>query len=213
MWLAYTISIILLAFIAAFFFIWFNRNPIRNPPLQNGIIVSPADGRILYVKDFRAGDCPISRKFTMDVRLEELGQLQAFSEGVCLIGIYLSPFDVHVTRAPISGRVILTEHFIGQLFSRTLLGFKTADERATCVIKGNEGVTVAVIHMAAYFVRRVIMGIRKNSQVTMGERIGKIRLGSQVDIVLPKNLGNTIIVKPGDRVKAGESIIATFNQA
>ena len=212
MWLGYATPIILLTCMAAFLFIWFSRNPDRSPPLKNGIIVSPADGRILYIKEFRAGDCPVSRKFTMNVRLEELKDVKAFSHGASLIGIYLSPLDVHVTRAPISGRVILRGHIIGQLFSKTLLGFKTADERATCVIQGNEGITVGIVHMAAYFVRRVILSIGTDSHVSIGERIGKIRLGSQVDIVLPKDFEYSIIVKAGDRVKAGESIIATLNQ-
>lgn len=213
MFLLYIPVIISLAIGAAFFVLWFNRDPERHPPEKTSAIISPADGRVLYVKVFSAGELPVSKKFSMDVRLHEFKELEGFARGGFLVGIYLSPFDVHITRAPISGRVIYTEHTVGQLFSRTLFSLKTADERGTCVIKGDDGITVGVVQMAAYLVRRVILSVQDNAQVNIGQRIGKIRLGSQVDLVLPASGDVSVVVRAGDRVRAGESIIATRNHA
>jgi phosphatidylserine decarboxylase len=206
-----TISVVIV--LAFFFLLWFNRDPKRQPPLREGIIVSPADGRILYIKQFEAGDLPVSRKFSLDIRLEEVKHLQDFLEGSILIGIYLSPFDVHVTRAPITGRVVLAKHTMEQLFLRSVLALKTADERAVCAIQRDDGLTVAVAQMAAYLVRRVILSVQDNEYVEIGQRIGKIRLGSQVDLVLPRRSDVCVIVRPGEKVTAGETIIATFSHA
>lgn len=192
------------------FLIWFNRDPERLIPFQsesvNKEILSPADGRILYVRGIRAGDTPVCRKFKREVLLSELDG-DFVSSGNIVVGIYLSPFDVHVTRAPISGHVTLIKYRKGNLFSSDLLRFATNDEMSLSVITGNE-IKVAIVQMAAYLVRRVVLNIKEKDVVAIGSRIGKIKMGSQVDLVIQKQANLTILVKPGDKVRAGQSIIA-----
>ena len=192
---------------------WFNRDPDRSPPKSTNeeLIVSPSDGTVLYIKQFQSG-VPIANKFKLQIPLDELKDIDAFEKGCTLVGIYLSPFDVHVTRAPISGKVTLVKSYTGQLFSRKLLAFTTVDERGTIVIEGNR-ITVGVVHMAAYLVRRVILNVRTDQSIGIGERIGRIRMGSQVDVVLPFSDIMEIPIKPGDRVRAGESVLAIWRIA
>lgn len=205
-----------LASLAVFFLVfWFNRDPERHVPAPAGrsiSIVSPSDGRVLYVRQFQPESLPTPRKFNTDVYLSELDKIAAFPNGGFLIGIYLSPFDVHVTRAPISGRVTLSEHQEGHFFSKALFDLKTRDERSTCIIEGN-ALTVGVVQMAAYAVRRVILTIKAGSEVQVGQRIGKIKMGSQVDLILSHDERLRILVKPGDKVRAGETVVTVLDKA
>ena len=188
------------------FILWFNRNPKRFPPTSN-VIVSPADGTVIYVKEVKPGVKPTPQKFGKDIQLDELNGINLFSNGFYIIGIYLSAWDVHVTRAPISGRIISIRNKRGRLFSKSLFHFKTLDERSTCIIQGVDN-TVGVVHMAAYLVRRIVLSVEAWKAVRIGEPIGKIRLGSQVDLIISQ-IDNIIVkIKAGDRVRAGESIVA-----
>lgn len=205
-----------LASLAVFFLVfWFNRDPERRVPatIDHSIsIVSPSDGKVLYIRQFQPESLPTPRKFNTDIYLSELDKIAVFSNGGYLIGIYLSPFDVHVTRAPISGRVILSEHQKGHFFSKALFGLKTHDERNTCIIEGT-GLTVGVVQMAAYVVRRVILTVKAGSEVQIGQRIGKIKMGSQVDLIVSHDERLRILVKPGDKVRAGETVITVLDKA
>ncbi len=191
------------------FLLWFNRDPERDPPSDINVVVSPADGTIIYVKSFRASESPVPTKFGRKVHLEELDKHRLFPSGGHIIGIYLSPFDVHVNRAPISGKALIVERRSGKLFSKRLFGLKATDGRNTLVIEG-DGIRIGVVQMAAYLVRRVILDVESSAYLKIGERIGKIRLGSQVDLILSDAVGLRILVKPGIKIRAGESIVATF---
>jgi phosphatidylserine decarboxylase len=114
---------------------------------------------------------------------------------------------VHVTRAPLSGNVTFIRYRRGHLFSRELLRFMTIDEMSTCLIKGDT-ITVGIVQMAAYIVRRVVLNVQKGDKVEIGSRIGRIKMGSQVDLILTDCAGLRILTKPGDRVRAGVSVIA-----
>jgi phosphatidylserine decarboxylase len=201
--------------ITALFFFWFNRDPDRHPPTRNNnnnnnnIIVSPADGTVIYVEHFEVGSLPVPKKFGKEIHLEKFDSLKSFDSGGHIIGIYLSPLNVHVTRSPISGDILFTGYCSGAFFSKKLLGFKTVDEMTMCIIQGN-GIIAGVVQMAAYIARRAVLYVRSDEHVNIGERIGKIRLGSQVDLILPCKTALSIIAKPGSKVRAGESIIATF---
>jgi phosphatidylserine decarboxylase len=211
----------LLAGAISLFLIWFNRDPERQGPLSTlsmpsssatnnyKLIVSPSDGKVLYIRKFNSGRVPISRKFKMEVALNELKDTAIVSSNSScyLIGIYLSPFDVHVTRAPISGKVTFVHYRKGHLFSRELLRFMTIDEMSTCVIK-SDSITVGIVQMAAYVVRRVVLNIHEGDELEVGSRIGRIKMGSQVDLILTNHAGLRILTKPGDRVRAGVSVIA-----
>jgi phosphatidylserine decarboxylase len=188
------------------FIVWFNRNPSRFPPANN-VIVSPADGTVIYVKEVKPGVKPTPQKFGRDIQLDELNGINLFSNGFYIIGIYLSAWDVHVTRAPISGRIISIRNKRGRLFSKGLFHLKTLDERSTCIIQGVD-TTVGVVHMAAYLVRRIVLNVETCKAVRIGEPIGKIRLGSQVDLIISQIDRIIVKIKAGDRVRAGESIVA-----
>ena len=200
------IIVVIVAYIL--FIIIFNRDPERFPKNTKNAIVSPADGKVIYVKKISSNTPPIVHKFNKDIPLTELNEIDEFINGVYYhIGIYLSPFDIHVTRTPISGKVLLVSHIIGNFFSKDLLKLKTIDERYTCIIK-NIDITVGVIHMAAYLTRRIVLYIYQNQNVKIGQRMGRIKLGSQVDIIISCKKNIQVILKRGDKVKAGESIIA-----
>lgn len=203
-------TIVLTLALTVCFLLWFRRDPDRQPPRKNNIIVSPADGTVIYVERFEAGNLPVPKKFGRKNELGRFGDFKtAFDNGGHIIGIYLSPFNVHVTRAPISGCVLFTGRRAGKLISKKLLEFKTDDEITLCIIQGN-GVIVGVVQMAAYIARRALSYLESHQHVNIGERIGKIRLGSQVDLIVSDKTGMRIIVKPGNKVRAGESIIAAF---
>jgi phosphatidylserine decarboxylase len=92
------------------------------------------------------------------------------------------------------------------------LNFKTTDEQVICIVD-NGKINVVIVQMAAYMIRRVISYVQKGEEVTTGQRIGRIKFGSQVDLVLPNRKDLDIIVKPGDRLKAGETIVAILYSA
>jgi phosphatidylserine decarboxylase len=213
--LLYPIVALIVTFVVAtgiWFLASFNRDPERNPPAKDNVIVSPADGRIIYVERFESGCIPAPRKFGKEIHLKELVDLNAFPNGGHLIGIYLSPFDVHVVRAPVAGRVVFTSHWSGHFFSKEWSAFKwITDERRTSIIEGKD-TRVGVVQMAAYLVRRVILYVRINRTVKLGERIGKIKLGSQVDLILANEAGLNIVAECGSKVRAGESVVAVFKQ-
>jgi phosphatidylserine decarboxylase len=204
-----------LASAIVFFIFWFNRNPDRSYPdffmkeleAKDRLILSPSDGRVLYIRKFSPGSVPVSTKFKKEFAITELEDTHLVDMKKLVIGIYLSPFDVHITRAPISGSVTLTKFRKGRFFSRNLVRFTTLDEMSTCVIKGRI-TSVAVVQLAAYAVRRVVLDINIGQTVVSGDRIGKIRMGSQVDLVLEDHEALQIFVKPGDKVRAGQSLIA-----
>jgi len=173
------------------------------------LIVSPADGRIIYVKSFDRDEPLVSLKFGREIHLEEIGA-GFFPTGVYLMGIRLSPLDVHVNRSPIDGKVRMVKHRPGRLVSLSPPGLLEESERNSLIIE-NEAMTVAVIQMAAYLVRRTVVRVREGVQVRLGEKIGSIRLGSQVDLVIPREPGIRVRVGPGMSVKAGESVVATFD--
>jgi phosphatidylserine decarboxylase len=198
---------LLISFIIIWFHKWFNRDPERYPPKKDKVIVSPADGKIIYINYFEPGSMPVITKFSKKINSKDLIDNKVFLKGGYIIGIYLSPFDIHVTRAPVSGKVIFIKRNIGQISSKELFKFRYAEESSACILKG-DGINVGIIQMAAYIVRRVLLYLEKNEEVRIGQRLGRIKMGSQVDLILSNGPGINIIVKPGDKIRAGETIVA-----
>ena len=175
-----------LVFIAAIFFVlaaficYFFRNPNRQIPAGNNLVVSPADGKVVKISR-RADEQTIS--------------------------IFLNIFNVHVNRSPIAGELENLEYKRGK--------FKVAyDEEASRVneqniltIKG-QGIRVVVRQVAGLIARRVICWTRPGDPLKRGELFGLIRFGSRVDLVLPGNV--RILVKVGDQVKGGSSILGDY---
>ena len=187
----------------------FYRDPERTPPTMPGAIVSPADGLVIYVHRVDAGVIPDGTKRGHPHRLEELTGTALESDAASVIGIAMSFLDVHINRAPIAGRVALLRHVPGRFASLKDRDKVFENERRTTVIR-QPGMEVAVVQIASRLVRRIVPFVDAGQEVGLGARIGVIRLGSQVDVVIPASA--SVKVRAGDRVRAGESVIATASQ-
>lgn len=185
----------------------FYRDPERRPPDGDDVIVSPADGSVVYIRRAEGGVLPVSHKFLRDYPLEELTRTRLHTGDALVIGISLSLLDVHVNRAPTSGRIAFQRHSPGRFGSLKRPEMVFENERATIVIE-RAPLQVAVVLIASRLVRRIVTFLEEGEDIAMGERIGVIRFGSQVDVVIPADAGLAVTVAEGDRVVAGESIIA-----
>jgi phosphatidylserine decarboxylase len=190
----------------------FYRDPERTRPDRDDVIVSPADGRVIYVREVEGGQLPVSDKHGRRYTLEELTKTPLKHETATVIGISLSFLDVHVTRVPISGRVAIHRHAPGRFGSLRRLEMIFENERSTVVIERNE-LQVAVVQIASRLVRRIVDFVTEGDHVKIAERLGVIRFGSQVDLVVPVRPGCTVRVRSGDRVRAGETIVAELPPA
>ncbi len=185
----------------------FFRDPERQPPAVDGAVLSPADGEVTYVLRSKAGMLPTSTKHGRAYRLEELTQTGLrFGEAI-VVGVAMSFLDVHVNRVPIGGRICLRKHVAGGFDSLRRGDALFSNERATTLIE-HDGFQVAVVQIASRLVRQIVGFVNEGDRVVAGQRLGMIRFGSQVDLVIPVRDDLQIMVRPGDRVRAGESIIA-----
>jgi len=205
-------------------FFYFFRDPARIAPKGNNI-VSPADGTVIYIKNIKAGEIPIAVKNGNKIKLEEISKTDIggeFSNGY-IIGIFMSLFDVHVNRSPIAGVVENVNYFSGINFTMARMtlnkllrkkeifqdnGYLLQNERNTLLIRGD--FPVAVVQIADLHVNRIVSFVKKQERIEKGQRIGLIKMGSQVDIILPDIPKARIKVNVGQHIKAGETIIAEF---
>jgi phosphatidylserine decarboxylase len=194
--------------LAVAFGLWrFYRDPERVPPGDGSGIVSPADGRIIYVKRVEKGSIPYSEKEGQTFSLTDfVGSDILPREGV-LIGLSMNFFDVHVNRAPIDGRICLVHRIPGSFISLKKQEALIQNERALTVID-NGLFKVGVVQIASHLVRKIVPYVSEGSEIRRGDRIGMIRFGSQVDLFLPSAPGLQIVGRCGERVRAGMSIVA-----
>lgn len=187
----------------------FWRDPERVPPEQDGVILSAADGKVLYIKIVEEGSTPLVTKRGRDYLLKELTGSSLPASAAYLIGVEMSFLDVHVNRCPIGGRVRMLKHIEGRFIS---LGEKESpfvNERFTTIIE-NLSLFVVVVQVASRLVRRVESYLREGDRVSVGQRLGVIKLGSLVAVVLPRREDVRIEVQPGDRVTAGVTVLARY---
>lgn len=188
------------------------RDPERTPPLEDGVIVAAADGRIKYIRRIEQGTIPYSEKNGRRIPILESTKTVPVEEGY-LIGIWMSFLVVHVQRVPVSGVVEkqyyhASGRFLDPHFQEDA---DYQNERNIIVIRSdNLPSPVIVIQIASIMVRRIISYLKEGMPVQLGDRLGLIRLGSQVDIVIPATDTMQLTVAVGDRVTAGESIIAKY---
>jgi phosphatidylserine decarboxylase len=187
----------------------FFRDPEREVPTAPGVVVSPADGEVLYVRESRNGALPVSTKVGRSYTLEELAKTPLQMSEASVIGIGMNFLDNHVNRAPIEGRIAMMRRFPGPFGSLRRPEMVFANERMTTLIKRGD-LQVAVIQIASRLVRRIVPFVDESQEVERGQRIGMIRFGSQVDLVLPRRAELEVTVRPGDRVTAGVSIVAVL---
>lgn len=174
----------LTAYIAYFF-----RDPDRVTPLREGLIIAPADGRV--------------SKIERALPPRELGLGEDFRTRV---SIFLSIFDVHVNRAPITGIITKSVYTPGLFLNADLDKASEDNERRALIIKSHAGDEIAVVQIAGLIARRIVTFSEEGDRIGVGERFGLIRFGSRVDIYLPD--GCDPMVSVGQRTIAGETVIA-----
>jgi phosphatidylserine decarboxylase len=189
----------------------FYRDPERTPPAVDGdVLISPADGEVIYVRRSAGGVLPSSTKKGRDYELVELTKTPLRDNDAIVIGIAMSFLDVHVNRAPISGRVRVRQHFPGRFGSLGKPEMVYENERATTVIERGD-IEVAMVQIASRLVRQIASYVKVGDDVALGQRVGVIRLGSQVDVVVPARPDVVVKVREGQRVRAGESVLALLD--
>src|SRR5258708_2886544 len=185
----YPAAIILSA--AALFLINFFRDPHRNGSDRHVDVLSPADGTVVQIKDVPDG---------------------AVWPGLTKqISIFMSVFDVHVNRAPISGRIIHYRYNTGKKLAAMVEKSSTENEQNLIVMQDSRGFTVAFKQIAGLLARRIVFDKQEGDEVARGERVGMIKFGSRVDIFFPAEV--KIRVQMRDKVKVGLTVIAELRDA
>lgn len=204
------IEVFVIAVTSISLLLWrFYRDPERIPPDIENAILSPADGTIIYVKKVQNGEIPFSEKNGKKFSLTDFVHSDLLPSGGHLVGIAMTYLDVHVNRAPIGGKIRLLKHIKGLFISLKKKEAVIQNERVLTVIE-NGDLKLGIVQIASRLVRKIAPYIREGQEIERGERIGIIRFGSQVDVILPALSNLYIKAKPGEKVKAGLSIIASF---
>jgi phosphatidylserine decarboxylase len=184
---ALKLGVVAVFLLALLFTLNFFRDPERETPVGDGLVISPADGKVVLVQD---------------VREEEF-----LKGGAVQVSIFMSPLDVHVNRYPISGTVAFFRHIPGEYLvafdeksssrnERTLIGVEQGSRR------------VLFKQIAGFVARRIVAPVAVGDRAVAGERFGMIKFGSRVDVLLPA--GTPVKVKVGDVTAAGETILAVL---
>ncbi len=170
---------------------YFFRDPPRVTPLRDGLVVAPADGRVSLIgaavppEDLGLGTRPLPR-----------------------VSIFMSVFDCHVNRSPVSGRIEKIVYRKG-LFLNADLDKASEDNERNSFLIATTGRRIAVVQIAGLIARRIVPFVNEGQTVTAGERIGMIRFGSRVDVYLPEGIAP--LVAEGQTAIAGETVIADFS--
>ena len=168
------------------FTIYFFRDPERLSNAEDNAIITPADGKCLGIKILEGVDSPIG-------------------EPAVLISIFMSLFNVHVNRIPISGSISEITYHPGKFFSANLDKASQENENNRIVLHTDRGHKIAFFQIAGLIARRIACWIQEGDRVCAGQRFGLIRFGSRLDVYLPKD--SKIMVTPGSKVKAGVTIL------
>jgi phosphatidylserine decarboxylase len=186
----------------------FYRDPKREFYGDENIVISPADGKIIYIRKIEKGIAPISTKGKSNIPLSEIAKTNILNTDCWLIGINMSILDVHVNRAPVGGEVIFIEHYPGEFLSLKSLEADIHNERNIIIIKRKIHL-IGIIQIASRTVRRIKTYVKKEQSISRGDKIGKIIFGSQVDLILP--VSARILIKEGLQVYGGLTPIATID--
>jgi phosphatidylserine decarboxylase len=166
--------------LAAFF-----RDPDRTPPAGEGLILSPADGRLMEIRETKGNGA---------------------AEPGTRLSIFMSPLDVHVNRSPIRGMVEDVEYRKGQFIAAYKESSSENNEQNALTIGDTLGKKLKVVQIAGVLARRIVCRVKRGDTLEAGERFGIIMFGSRVDVLLP--IGARLEVGEGQRVTGGETILA-----
>ncbi len=184
----FVVGLVLLIWCAAFF-----RNPVRTTPKLQGAVIAPADGRILSVED-----------------LPPPPELKLPEGSYTRIAIFMNVFNVHVNRAPMSGKIIDKFYFPGRYFNVSLDKASEQNERLGLVMESDDGRVIGFIQIAGLVARRILCDVGEGAQLEVGAQYGIIRFGSRVDVWLPKPV-KTLVARDQTTI-AGETVIASFGR-
>jgi phosphatidylserine decarboxylase len=176
-WVPAAICLVLAAFMVFFF-----RDPERECPVDDRLVVSPADGRVVAAArlDQQANNSPTQ------------------------ISIFLSPLDVHINRSPIAGEIIEVAYKPGAFHIASRDVASVENEQNVVTIRG-EKLTIVVRQIAGVIARRIVLWKKEGDRVALGERIGLMKFSSRMDVVLPAEV--EVLARKGDRVKGGVSVL------
>lgn len=185
--LGYPLATMLMLIITTFALMFF-RDPERVIPRSENDVVSPADGKVII------------SELVKDVRFSE--------EDALKISIFMNVFNVHVNRTPISGSVKQVHHVPGVFLAADNEQAHLKNEYCAVTVTDKSGRDITFVQIAGLIARRIVCWLEPGDMVIQGRRFGLIRFGSRVDIYLPKD--SQIAVRPGQKVIAGETIIANL---
>ena len=167
------------------FTVWFFRNPERKTPTGEKLVISPADGKVIIIEDIH--------------------DHELMSGPLRKVSIFMNVFNVHVNRVPCAGRIETIRYYSGKFMSANLDKASSDNERNGLIIRMDDGRAIGMIQIAGLVARRIVCWVNEGMMLKKGERVGLIRFGSRVDVLLPSD--TTLLVKPGDHVRAGETPI------
>lgn len=176
-----------LSWIVSLFTIYFFRDPERDIPSEENVIVSPADGKVIVIDEGQDNDI--------------------FAGDVIKVSIFMSIFSVHVNRIPVSGKVTRFNYSKGKFLPAFKDEAAYENEQTSILIEG-EKVKVLFKQIAGIIARRIVCNIREGDSVNKGKRFGLIKFGSRVDMVLPASV--KLNIQLNDNVSAGRTIIGTY---
>jgi phosphatidylserine decarboxylase len=186
-----------LAWIGAILTLWcayFFRDPERVTPLREGLVISPADGRISAIEDVIP---PV--------------ELDLPREPVTRISVFMNVFDVHVNRSPLDAAIRRIAYVPGLFLNADLDKASLDNERQALTLERTNGQRIGVVQIAGLVARRIVKFVDNGEHLAAGQRFGLIRFGSRVDVYLPK--GVTAMACIGQRAIAGETVLADLNSA
>jgi len=172
--------------VAAFF-----RDPVRTTPANPNLIIAPADGLVTMISRVTA---PL-----------ELAGEDGLTGDYTRVSIFMSVFDVHINRSPISGTVRRIAYIPGKFLNADLDKASEDNERQHFLVESEDGVRIGFTQIAGLVARRIMSFVKEGDRVEAGERIGLIRFGSRVDVFLPAGTGSQVLL--GQRTIAGETIL------
>ena len=186
-----SIVISIIGYLLTIFTLWFFREPERNTPIDQNLIISSADGKV----------CLIDEAYPP----EEISINQNKMKRIC---VFMNVFNVHINRSPVSGTVKNIVYKEGKFLNASLDKASEKNERSSLIISSDNGPEIIVVQIAGLIARRILGFISNNHNLLQGERFGLIRFGSRVDIYMPLDAVTKCSV--GDKVIAGESMLASF---
>ena len=187
-WATGSLAWAIIPMLLAAFFLWFFREPERLVPAGPGLVVSPGDGLVTETVTITTPTGPRQR-----------------------ISIFLSVFDVHVNRSPISGLLTDVHYQKGQYLNAMNPASADRNEQNVVTVRGVGGVEVTFKQIAGLLARRIVFNCKQGDSVERGQRVGLIKFGSRVDVLLPPEA--RILVKVGERVKGASSVLAALPEA